>query len=101
MLMSSLQKYFTFGAWSMCGIPGVEMKGVEEDWEKLLNKTKVLEKILFPIMTDIGLENWFKSCNNILHNLLLTNQKNPDKKWWSHILSWNEEYGSGENLNLF
>jgi len=97
MLMSSMQKYFEFRGGTACGIPGVEMKGVEEDWKSLQNKTKVLEQMLMPIMAEIGLKDWFQSCHGVLNNLLLTFQNNPDKKWWSHILSWNRSYGSGSD----
>jgi len=31
MLMSSLQKYFEFKAYTECGIPGIDMKGTLED----------------------------------------------------------------------
>jgi len=95
MLMSSMQKYFSFSFGTLCGIPGVDMTGTEEDWKKLQDKTKALESMMLPIMTEIGLKDWFQSCHGILNNLLMTYQKNPDNKWWSHILSWNVEYGSG------
>ena len=58
MLMASLQKYFSFGCGTRCGIPGVEMTGREEDWIRLAEKTKKLEALLMPIMEDIGLDKW-------------------------------------------
>ena len=39
MLMSSLQKYFDFCCSTCCGIPGVEMDGIKEDWKKLMDKS--------------------------------------------------------------
>jgi len=95
MIMSSMQKYFTFSCGTKCGIPGVEMEGTKEDWEKLVDKTKELEKLLEAVMEDIELGDWFTKTMNILNNLLNTYNGNPDTKWWSHILSWNETYGSG------
>ena len=56
--MASLQKYFDYGFGTMCGIPGVEMTGGEEDWIRLAEKTKKLETLLMPIMDDIGLAKW-------------------------------------------
>merc|ERR1712215_571793 len=45
MLMSSMQKYFSFSFGTLCGIPGVDMTGTEEDWKKLQDKTKALESM--------------------------------------------------------
>ena len=59
MLMSSLQKYFSYSFGTLCGIPGVEMKGTFEDWEKLAEKLQSLEKLLLNVMEDIELTKWF------------------------------------------
>jgi len=92
MLMSSLQKYFDFQmSTTRCGIPGVEMNGTLEDWKKLVKKTEDLQLMLKPILG----EDYFESELNVLKKLVDTYEGNPDKKWWSHILSWNVEYGSG------
>ena len=98
MLMSSLQKYFSYGFGTLCGIPGVEMRGTKEDWEKLVKKTVDLEKLLEPVIEDVLLCDWFQSTRTMLHKLLNTFNGSPDKEWWSHILSWNKTYGSGEFL---
>jgi len=95
MIMSSMQKYFSFGFGTLCGIPGVEMKGRKEDWEQLINKTEELEKSLEAVIKEINLGDWFNKTKNILSKLLDTFNGNPDKVWWSHILSWNQTYGSG------
>ena len=71
------------------------MVGTEDDWKKLQDKTRSLEMISLPIMSE--LKRWFQSCHDILNNLLLTFQNRPDNEWWSHILSWNETNGSGNN----
>ena len=72
MLMSSLQKYFSYSFGTLCGIPGVEMKGTFEDWEKLAEKLQSLEKLLLPVMEDIELTKWFQSTKIILGKLLNT-----------------------------
>merc|ERR1711971_1346227 len=76
---------------TLCGIPGVEMNGTLEDWKKLVKKTEDLQLMLKPILG----EYYFESGLNVLKKLVDTYEGNPDKKWWSHILSWNVEYGSG------
>jgi len=95
MVMSSMQKYFEYCCGTCCGIPGVEMKGTEQDWIKMITDTKKLDKLLVPIMEDIGLEEWFRKTIAMLQKLLETFQGNPDTEWWSHILSFNSTYGSG------
>ncbi|CAL4121036.1 unnamed protein product [Meganyctiphanes norvegica] len=95
MLMASVKKYFSFGFCTSCGIPGVEMKGTEEDWEMLIKKFNDLETSLHPVIDHLKLEEWFKSTKIIFANLLKTYKDQPDQEWWSHILSWNQTYGSG------
>ena len=43
----------------------------------------------------LRLEDWFITTLRTLKNLVNTFEGNPDKEWWSHILSWNQTYGSG------
>merc|ERR1719510_2275698 len=93
--MSSVQKYFRFSMGTLCGIPGVEMKGEREDWERLLNKTQELQTLLAPIMTELGLGSWFRQTATLAIKLLDTYDGQPDTEWWSHILSWTERNGSG------
>jgi len=95
MLMCSLQSYFKYEMLTACGIPGVEMEGTLEDWLKLIDKTKSLQKMFQPIMAEIGLEKWFKTTLEILENLRNTYKGEPDKDWWGHILSYNAIHGSG------
>jgi len=95
MLMSSLQKYFDYSFGTLCGIPGVEMLGSEQDWQRLLEKTRQLRSLLQPVMGVIGLGDWFNSTEEMLARLLATYRGKPDKEWWGHVLSWNQTYGSG------
>ena len=95
MLMSSVQKYFNFAFSTCCGIPGLEMNGSEEDWEKLVEKVDKLETLLEPILEDLRLEKWFGTAKGVVANMLDTYRGRPDKEWWGHILSWNATYGSG------
>ena len=99
MLMSSLQKYFNYVCCTECGIPGVEMKGNVQDWIQLVTKTENLKLMLEPIMDELGLKSWFESTLTMLKKLLNTFEGNPDKDWWSHILSWDVSYGSGASCN--
>ena len=79
-----------------CGIPAVEMMGQREDWINLGQKFKELQTILKPIDKDIGLNNWWIGVNEIFYKLLETFDGNPDKRWWSKIISLND-FGSGRD----
>ena len=96
MLMSSMNKYFKFRERTLCGIPGVNMQGTLEDWQKLEKNTKDLQKLLQSILEDIELKEWFDSTLDILQKLVKTYEGKPDKEWWGHILSWNEVHSSGD-----
>ena len=87
-LMSSFQEFFDYRMLCGCGIPGVEMLGTEEDWKRLQSKLKVLKTLLEPIENDIGLtaERWALA-EDVFCKLLATYQGEPDKDWWSRIIS--------------
>ena len=94
-LMASMKNYFSYGFGTDCGIPGVQMRGTQSDWEKLIQKLNLLEDQLRPIIKELELESWFTSTKLIFENLLKTFKGEANTKWWSHILCWNETYGSG------
>ena len=93
--VKNIKKYFNYSMLTSCGIPGVEMKGSLDDWLKLVDKTKNLQKMFLPIMEEIGLEKWFENTLDILSKLVDTFKGEPNKEWWGHILSWNIIHGSG------
>jgi len=96
-LMYSVQKYFAFKMMLNCGIPAVEMLGTEDDWGKLQSKMKVLRTLLEPIENDLGLSSeWWDLVDKVFRELLATYQGRPDKEWWSHIISYQNRFGSGE-----
>ena len=92
-VMSSVKKYFSFNMLCICGIPGVEMLGSEEDWAKLSKKLEALREILKPIEDEIGLsKGWWSHALFVFQKLLDTYREQPDKYWWDRIL---HEEGAG------
>ena len=87
MLMFSFQEYFEYRAVILCGIPGVIMLGSEEDWISLINKLEQVEDLLKPIDEVLQMAEWFSSSKNVLKKLLETFRGNPDKDWWSRIMT--------------
>ena len=96
-LMSSMQRFFDYTMYTMCGIPGVEMLGAEEDWKRLQSKLKVLRTLLEPIENDIGLRTeWWDLVEKVFCVLLATYREEPDKHFWSLIVSYEKSHGSGQ-----
>ena len=87
-VMSSLKEYFEYREFlCICGIPGVEMLGSEEDWVKLGEKLNDLREILKPIQDEIRLtEEWWSNAEVVFQKLLETYRGEPDKQWWDRIL---------------
>ena len=78
----------------ICGIPGVEMLGCEEDWKNLLSKLEALKTLLQPIRDDIGLRcEWWSVVQKVFENLLATYRGLPDYAWWSQIVTYEKERG--------
>ena len=89
------------------------MKGTRADWENLIRKLNDLEQILEPVKEELKLTKWLPEAKNVFNNLLKTyNRDEINFKqycrysweecndltmagWWSKILSWKEDYGSG------
>ena len=87
MLMFSFQEYFEYRAVILCGIPGVIMLGSEEDWISLIDKLEQVEDLLKPIDEVLQMAEWFSSSKAVLKKLLETFRGNPDKDWWSRIMT--------------
>ena len=60
---------------------------------------KALGQILFPIWNEIGLSTWWMKIENITNQLLQTYQGNPNKDWWSRIIT-KERFGSGGQVDF-
>jgi len=99
-LMTSVQEFFEYSVGTLCGIPAIEMKGTQQDWENLITKIRDLRKTLKPIENEIGLGgyrrqgSWWDKVEDIAEKLLDTFEGNPDEYWWSQIIT-EKSYGSG------
>ena len=85
-LMTSVQEFFEYLSFSLCGIPSIEMKGTEDDWIYLGLKIKSLRRTLEPLEFII-FDNWWDKVEEIAAKLLDTFRGNPDEDWWSRIIT--------------
>ena len=86
-LMSSVQEFFEYLSYTMCGIPSIEMKGTEDDWIDFGLKIKSLRRTLEPLEYVIFDNNWWDKVEEIAVKLLDTFKGNPDEDWWSRIIT--------------
>ena len=94
--MKSVEEYFEYRQFLLCGIPSIEMKGTLEDWQRLKMKIGELREVLKPIENIIGLQDWWGKVETIASKLLDTYMGNPDQDWWSRIIT-KESFGSGSD----
>ena len=64
-----------------------------DDWSKLQSKLRTLLEL---IENELGLSSeWWDLVEKVFRELLATYQGRPDKEWWSHIISYQNRFGSG------
>lgn len=78
-LMETVKTYFDYIIHYVgCGIPSITLKGTPEDWQKVLEKTKQLEKY--------GMSKWIKSLKPILTEFINASQGNPNQAFWQGMV---------------
>lgn len=90
MLMSSLQSYFEFRIFLHCGIPNVTLEGTISDWEKLRKKVEQIDSI----HSDITLLKWKDMLLEIIDQMILSVNGEPNLEFWDKICS-KKDRGSG------
>lgn len=95
-VMASVQEYFEYCCYMLCGIPALEMEGTLEDWKHLKEKVNLLRNILAPIHQVMGIEDrWWNNVDKICDRLITTFEGNVDADWWSRMFSTREGFVSG------
>ena len=97
-MMSTMQKYFTFSCFAVCGLPAVTLLGEKQDWQKIQRK---LERL--PTFGKEAAE-WYTLLNPVLSRFVKSFDE-PDseatKDFWQSIAHYSNEfcgheYWSGE-----
>ena len=77
--MNSMQKYFDFTVWTLCGIPTITLLGERADWVKLVGKVNDL----------VGLVDewsvWKRNLNEILNKFVEVYDREVDVEFWNNI----------------
>jgi hypothetical protein len=74
-IMNALQPYFDYVVQRVsCGIPSVTLKGTPEDWQKVLDRAKILGQY--------DLDWWTEKLIPVLEEFVLASKGKPNKEFW-------------------
>lgn len=84
-LMDAVKKYFDYRVFTCsCGIPEVVLKGAPEDWEKLRNKVRMLNKL--NTANNLNLDSWLNAASPIIEKVCDTGSLGEvDIHFWKDI----------------
>jgi len=88
-IMEAMEPYFEFIVIRIvCGIPEITLKGTTEDWQKIYDKTKKLEKY--------DLKWWTDELEPILTEFIKTSKGEIDEKFWRNMFKYHsqKQYGA-------
>ena len=78
-LMETMKSYFDYIVhYIACGIPSITLQGTPEDWQKIVEKTKRLEKY--------GIGKWTKSLEPILTEFVKASKGKPNQAFWQGMV---------------
>jgi hypothetical protein len=84
-LMDSMQSYFKFDFYSLCGIPSVTLEGTPEDWRAIRGRLDRLD--------DLDLSWWTAGLKPILDQFVRASTGTPDREFWRSIFKVKGESG--------
>lgn len=90
-LLESYKKVFQYVGESGCGIPSITITGEKKDWELILSKLEMLDKI--------GLSKWKESLKPIINEFINVYSGKINKKFWKSIYKFKEEEYSENQLS--
>jgi hypothetical protein len=78
-LMESMKKYFKYKAlYGACGIPSVTLRGIADDWRRVLTKTRQLARY--------GMQKWVGELTPVLEEFVRAAEGEPDTHFWRSIV---------------
>lgn len=96
-LLESYKKGFEYVAETGCGIPSITIAGKKTDWESILEKLKMLDKI--------GMEKWRSNLEPVIKEFISASEGEIHKEFWKNIYKnaedYNKFYVSGWIIKFF
>jgi hypothetical protein len=93
-IMEAMKPYFEFIVLTpICGIPEITLQGTPDDWQKILDKTKQLEKY--------DLDWWTKELEPILEEFVKASKGEINKEFWINMFKYHsiEKYGASKSID--
>ncbi|WP_291125248.1 DUF4419 domain-containing protein [Flavobacterium sp. UBA6031] len=85
-LLESYKKAFEYVGETGCGIPSILITGKREDWQSILNKLDMLDKI--------GLSAWAKNLKPIIVEFIKASEGKQNLEFWKNIYKNASEYNA-------
>lgn len=83
-LMSSMQKYFDYGAVFLCGIPWVRLLGSPSDWRDVKSRAEMLTKLM-TAEEDLG-RRWASALIPVLDEFIAAAGGRPNRAFWQTMV---------------
>ena len=78
-LMESVKSYFEYIVYRIaCGIPTITLQGTAEDWQRVLEKSRLLKQY--------GLETWINELEPILQEFIQAANGRPNQAFWKSMV---------------
>jgi len=93
-IMEAMEPYFEFVVmYVICGIPEITLQGKTEDWQKVLEKTKMLG--------DYDLKWWTNELEPILEEFVNASKGKINKRFWRNMFKYHskKKYGAPEIID--
>ena len=90
-LMSAMKHYFSYGMSTMCGIPGITLLGLEEDWVALRARAEDLGKLMTPSFSSA----WMPVLLPVLDEFVASYKGQVNHGFWQSMVKLRHRGGSG------
>lgn len=91
-LMAATSKFFSFMVQTLCGIPWIELRGRQSDWEDVRARANELGDVLLPAFAD----SWLPHLKAVLDEFVNAYKGNVNHEFWQRMVKRTEWGASGQ-----
>jgi len=81
-LMSSMQHYFSYSMYTMCGFPWIQLNGTLDDWKALRTRTEAVGKLMQASFSAI----WIPVLLPVIDQFIEAYEGTVNKRFWSRMV---------------
>ncbi len=81
-MMDAMNSYFDYYSVIVCGIPEITLRGTPDDWQKVLDKARMLKQY------ELGW--WISELEPVLEEIVKTSKGSVDKGFWKNMFKYHE-----------